>query len=110
MREDLSCEVGPRGEWRPWRELDCRALRGRLRLTQREFACRFNFPVSTLRQWEQGTRRPSGAALALLHVIAYAPAVATRAVIRARTPPIELERPEPPPKPRDNFTWGRPLR
>jgi DNA-binding transcriptional regulator YiaG len=40
--------------------------------------------VATLRQWEQRTRRPSGAALALLHIIAYHPAVATRAVIRAR--------------------------
>jgi putative transcriptional regulator len=67
-----------------WNELDCRALRRRLGLSQRKFAHRFNFPVSTLRQWEQGKRRPSGAALALLHVIAYQPAIATRAVIRAR--------------------------
>ena len=79
-----------RDEWQPWNELDCRALRKRLGLSQRLFAQRFNFPVSTLRQWEQGTRRPSGAALALLHVIAYHPAVASRAVIRARNAPPDL--------------------
>ena len=80
--------------WVPWSQLDCRALRKRLGLSQRQFARRFNFPVSTLRQWEQSKRRPSGAALALLHVIAYHPAVATRAVIRARREPIDRERPE----------------
>ena len=87
------------GFWVPWSELDCRALRKRLGLSQRQFAHRFNFPVSTLRQWEQHTRRPSGAANALLHVIAYHPAVATRAVIRARAAPIDCVRPDPKPKP-----------
>jgi DNA-binding transcriptional regulator YiaG len=78
--------------WPLWNDLDCRALRKRLGLSQRQFAHRFNFPVSTLRQWEQGKRRPSGAALALLHVIAYQPAVATRAVIRARNAAGALQR------------------
>ena len=77
-------------DWLPWDEMDCRALHKRLGLSQRLFAQRFNFPVSTLRQWEQGKRRPSGAALALLHVIAYNPAVASRAVIRARNPLADL--------------------
>ena len=81
--------------WVPWSELDCRALRKRLGLSQRQFAHRFNFPVSTLRQWEQRKRHPSGAAIALLHVIAYHPAVATRAVIRARTASTDWVRPEP---------------
>ena len=84
--------------WVPWSELDCRALRKRLGLSQRQFAHRFNFPVSTLRQWEQRKRHPSGAAVALLHVIAYQPAVATRAVIRARRVPIDWVRPEPKPR------------
>jgi putative transcriptional regulator len=79
-------------DWPLWNDLDCRALRKRLGLSQRQFAHRFNFPVSTLRQWEQGKRRPSGAALALLHVIAYQPAVATRAVIRARNAAGALQR------------------
>lgn len=81
--------------WISWSELDCRALRKRLGLSQRQFARRFNFPVSTLRQWEQRKRHPSGAAVALLHVIAYNPAVATRAVIRARAAPIDWVRAEP---------------
>src|SRR5688572_7135514 len=55
----------------------------RLGLSQARFAHRFGFPVATLRHWEQGNRRPRGCALALLHVIDYHPAVATRAVLRA---------------------------
>jgi len=38
---------------------------------------------------------PSGAALALLHVIAYNPAVATRAIVRARRKPIDTLSPQP---------------
>ena len=64
--------------------LDVASVRARVGLSQEEFAHCFAFPVGTLRHWEQGTRRPRGAALALLHVIACNPAVATRAIMRAR--------------------------
>jgi len=60
------------------------ALRLRLRLSQTEFARRFGFPVGTLRHWEAGERKPRGAALALLRVIAYNPAVVMRAMSRSR--------------------------
>ena len=53
-------------------------------MSQTEFAHRFGFPVATLRKWELGKRVPSGPSLALLQVIAYHPAVAMRAIVRAR--------------------------
>ena len=65
-------------------DVDVAAIRKRLGLSQAEFAHRFGFPVATLRHWEQGNRRPRGCALALLHVIAYNPGVATRAILRAK--------------------------
>lgn len=66
-------------------EVDVAAIRKKLGLSQPRFAHRFGFPVATLRRWEQGNRKPRGCALALLHVIAYNPAVATRAILRAKS-------------------------
>lgn len=66
-------------------EVDVAAIRKKLRLSQASFAHRFGFPVATLRHWEQGNRKPRGCALALLHVIDYHPAVATRAILRAKS-------------------------
>src|SRR3982750_452317 len=64
------------------RDIDVAAVRRKLHLSQVRFAPRFGFAVATLRHWEQGNRKPRGCALALLHVIAYHPAVATRAILR----------------------------
>ena len=50
-------------------EVDVRAIRRRLRMTQHQFATRFGFPVGTIQNWERGHRRPEGAARALLKVI-----------------------------------------
>ena len=50
-------------------EVDVRAIRRRLRMTQDQFAARFGFPVGTIQNWERGHRRPEGAARALLKVI-----------------------------------------
>lgn len=63
---------------------DVRALRERMRLTQREFAGWFGFPVATLRHWERGNRTPAGTALVLLHVIRENPRVVLQAVRKAR--------------------------
>jgi DNA-binding XRE family transcriptional regulator len=65
-------------------ENEVQALRNRLRMSQTEFAQRFGFPVATLRNWESGKRAPRGPSLALLRIIAYHPAIAMRAMIRAR--------------------------
>ena len=48
-------------------------LRRQFHLSQRMFARRYGFPVETLRHWEQGTRKPSLAALAYLNVIYHRP-------------------------------------
>lgn len=66
------------------RPLDVRAMRERMRLTQREFAGWFGFPVATLRHWERGNRSPAGAALVLLNVIRENPRVVLQAVRKAR--------------------------
>ena len=57
-------------------------LRGRMNLTQAQLASRFGFPVATLRHWERGDRKPGGAALVLLNVIARRP----RAVLESLRP------------------------
>ena len=55
-------------------------LRGRLCLTQEQFAARFGFSVATLRHWERGDRSPSGAALVFLNVIERNPAAVMQAL------------------------------
>ena len=48
--------------------VDIKAVRRKLRRTQSEFALMIGVSVSTLRNWEQGRRRPDGPARALLKV------------------------------------------
>jgi putative transcriptional regulator len=48
-------------------------IRQRLGLTQREFSQQFQIALGTLRDWEQGARRPDSAAKAYLRVIAATP-------------------------------------
>ncbi len=50
-----------------------RVIREQLGLTQREFARQFQIGLDTLRDWEQGARRPDSAARAYLRVIEEAP-------------------------------------
>jgi putative transcriptional regulator len=61
-------------------EIDVKAIRGRLGLTQQEFADRFGFNINTLRHWEQGRRVPDGPARAYLRVIDREPEAAQRAL------------------------------
>jgi putative transcriptional regulator len=58
-------------------------IRRALGLTQEEFAARFQIPLGTLRDWEQGAAEPDHAARAYLKVIACDP----EAVRRALDPP-----------------------
>jgi putative transcriptional regulator len=60
--------------------VDVRAIRTKLKLTQRAFAHQFGFSVNTLRHWEQGTRQPEGATRAYLLVIDRAPDVVQKAL------------------------------
>jgi putative transcriptional regulator len=61
-------------------EIDVRAIRGRLGLTQREFAVRFGFNINTLRHWEQGRRVPEGPTRAYLLVIDREPQAVQKAL------------------------------
>jgi putative transcriptional regulator len=48
-------------------------IRKQLRMTQAQFARRFQLPLGTLRDWEQGVREPDSAAKSYLRVIARNP-------------------------------------
>jgi putative transcriptional regulator len=61
-------------------EIDVRAIRVRLGLTQQQFAVRFGFSVNTLRHWEQGRRVPEAPTRAYLLVIDRQPQAVERAL------------------------------
>ena len=54
---------------------DIAALRNFVGLTQAEFARAIQISVHTLRNWEQGRRKPEGPALALLRIAARHPRI-----------------------------------
>jgi putative transcriptional regulator len=63
-----------RGEAKPAKlfvppELDVRAIRAKLELSQEDFASTFGFTVHQIRQWEQARSRPLGAVRAYLMII-----------------------------------------
>ncbi len=66
-------------------ELDVRAIRARLKMSQTAFAQSFGFSASTLRNWEQGTRRPETTARILLTIIDRAPSIVQRVLNEKRT-------------------------
>jgi putative transcriptional regulator len=66
-------------------DIDVKRIRRRLKLTQNEFARRFGIPEGTLRDWEQGRRRPEGPARAFLLVIQHEPLAVERALSHAKT-------------------------
>ena len=54
-------------------EINVRAIRAKLNLSQEDFASNFGFSVHQMRQWEQGRSRPLGADCAYLMIIEYHP-------------------------------------
>ncbi|WP_454758274.1 helix-turn-helix domain-containing protein [Caulobacter segnis] len=60
--------------------IDVRAIRQKLGLTQQQFAIQFGFSLATLRNWEQGTRVPPGSSRVLLTVIDRAPEAVRKAL------------------------------
>ena len=60
--------------------VDIKAVRQRLQRSQSEFALMIGVSVATLRNWEQGRRRPEGPARALLKVAAEDPEAVERAL------------------------------
>jgi putative transcriptional regulator len=74
-----------RGEAKPSRvtefaPVDVKAIRERLGKSQTEFAFMIGVSVATLRNWEQGRRRPEGPARALLKVAAVNPEIVAAAL------------------------------
>lgn len=59
---------------------DVQALRKRTQLSQPDFAALLGVEVSTLRNWEQGRREPTGPAKALLRAIRNDPENVLRAL------------------------------
>ncbi len=61
--------------------LDVQAIRIRQGLSQKAFAEKYGFALSTLRNWEQGRRAPSGASRVLLRIIECNPAAVEEALV-----------------------------
>jgi putative transcriptional regulator len=64
---------------------DAREARHKLGLSQREFAAVIGTGVGTVRKWELGTRRPSGAARTLIEVIKAEPKAVRRAIAKSKS-------------------------
>ncbi len=73
--EIMAGERTPSRAWHPPAMVNVRAIRQRLGLSQPDFAKRFGFSTSAVREWEQGRRQPEAAARVLLLVIASHPEV-----------------------------------
>lgn len=65
------------------KQIDVKAIRASLDMTQQGFASRFGFSINTLRHWEQGSRQPEGPTRAYLLVIQREPKVVQRALQEA---------------------------
>ena len=53
--------------------VNVRALRERLGITQEEFARRYRFPLRSVQEWEQGRKRPAPGTMTLLLAISRKP-------------------------------------
>ena len=76
-RGDKSRGIGHEIEVPP---VNVRAVRTKLGLSQPKFARMFRVSVATVRNWEQGRRRPEGPARVLLTVIEREPEAVRRAL------------------------------
>lgn len=79
---DGSADASRYGVYIP-EDIDVKAIRAKLGMTQEEFSGRFGFSINTLRHWEQGRRVPEGPTRAYLLVIDRAPKAVQKAL---RTP------------------------
>lgn len=78
-RRELSPEAHRREQAAAWRSKQTVEARRKLGLSQNQFANLLGISVQTLRNWEQGWRKPTGAARVLLRIAAMNP----RAVLKA---------------------------
>ena len=75
VKEAVSIEEGKMKPSRVFHiePLDISEIRNKANKTQEEFAAMLNVSVGTLRNWEQGRRKPAGAALSLLKIVSADP-------------------------------------
>ncbi len=66
------------------RDSDAREARLKLGLSQRDFAAFIGTAVGTVRKWELGARKPSGAARTLIELIKIEPKAVRRALGKSR--------------------------
>jgi putative transcriptional regulator len=59
-------------------EIDTKAIRAKLKMTQAQFAARHGFSTAAVRDWEQGRRVPDQGIRAFLKVIAAEPDIVER--------------------------------
>jgi putative transcriptional regulator len=83
-----------RGEMKPSRVFEydrpnVRSIRDQYGLSQAKFANMLGISVSTLRNWEQGRRKPEGAARVLLRVAAKYPDAVLNVVYQAYTSTVK---------------------
>jgi putative transcriptional regulator len=64
-------------------DIDVKALRKKLKLSQAEFASRYGFGLARVKDWEQGRSRPDSAIRAYLLVIEREPDAVHRALVAA---------------------------
>lgn len=74
IRSALQASSIAKGESKPAKayvpaEIDVKAVRAKLRLTQDDFASEFGFSISQIRDWEQNRYRPLGSDRAYLMLI-----------------------------------------
>lgn len=73
-------------------DVDVKAIRQKLGLSQKAFALQFGFSLGTLRHWEQGDRHPEGSARVLLTLIGHNPEVVQKtmnAVAQRKAMPVK---------------------
>jgi putative transcriptional regulator len=64
---DIARQIAAHADAAP--DIDVRAIREAIGMTQVEFAAAYEFSVRTAQEWERGAKRPSGPAQTLLRDI-----------------------------------------
>jgi putative transcriptional regulator len=80
LRDPDAQPITPENQARMRRTPQARVIRRALRLSQEEFSERFQIPLGTLRDWEQGRKEPDAAARAYLKVIGRNPQAVAEAL------------------------------
>ena len=75
-------QSGKGKKYRVYAPSDIKSVREKLSLSQSGFATILHVSTRTLQAWEQGLRRPSGAAQALLAIAAARPDVVKQVLVR----------------------------